>query len=98
MISTTEALILGLLITKARGAYGSELVHMSDGKLKRGSVYSLLGRLEKAGLVKSEEEPASAAYALPRTIYRITGDGVKARAEFASFVGLAVEPAGGSAW
>lgn len=97
MISTTEALILGLLIQKARGAYGSELVHMSAGKLKRGSVYSLLGRLEKSGLVKSEEEPASASYALPRTIYRITGDGVNARAEFASYVGLAVEPAGGAA-
>jgi len=88
VISTTEALILGLLIQKARGAYGSELVHMSDSKLKRGSVYSLLGRLEKAGLVKSSEEAPSAEYALPRTTYKITGQGVRAQAEFAEFVGL----------
>lgn len=87
MISPTEALILGLLMQKARGAYGSELVHMSEGRLKRGSVYSLLGRLEKAGLVKSIEEAATDAYALPRTVYRVTGDGVKARAEFDDFVG-----------
>jgi DNA-binding PadR family transcriptional regulator len=99
MISTTEALILGMLGRAARGAYGSELVHMSDGKLKRGSVYSLLGRLEKAGLVKSKEEPASEAYALPRTIYKITAQGVSAHAEFAAFVGLTVPRgmAGGAA-
>jgi DNA-binding PadR family transcriptional regulator len=97
VISTTEALILGLLAQKARGAYGSELVHTSEGKLKRGSVYSLLGRLEKAGLVRSVEEPATEAYALPRTLYRITGNGVKARAEFADFVGLALARSGGAA-
>jgi DNA-binding PadR family transcriptional regulator len=88
MISTTEAVILGLLAQVARGTYGSELVHMSDGRLKRGSVYSLLGRLEKAGLVESKEEAASNTYALPRTLYKITGAGVAAHAEFAAYVGL----------
>lgn len=88
MISPMEALILGLLVQKARGAFGSELVHMSDGKLKRGSVYSLLSRLEKAGLVKAIEEPPTDVLALPRTLYKITGDGARARAEFAAFVGL----------
>lgn len=92
-----EALILGLLSQRARGAYGSELVHMSDGKLKRSSVYSLLGRLEKAGLVKAIEEEPTDSLALPRTLYRITGHGVRARAEFASFVGLAVAGAEASA-
>lgn len=97
MISPTEALILGLLSQKARGAYGSELVHLSEGKLKRGSVYSLLGRLEKGGLVKAIEEPPSDAFALPRTLYRITGAGVNARVEFAEFVGLSLAGAGGAA-
>lgn len=81
---------MGLLLQKARGAYGSELVHMSDGKLKRNSVYSLLGRLEKSGFVKATDEAPSAEYALPRTVYRITGQGTRAHAEFADFVGLAV--------
>lgn len=88
MVSPTEALILGLLVQKSRGAYGSELVHASEGKLKRGSVYSLLGRLEVSGLVTSIEEKATDALALPRTKYKISASGVKARAEFAAFVGL----------
>lgn len=97
MISTTEALILNLLTQKARGAYGSELVHMSEGRLKRGSVYSLLGRLEKAGLVKSVEDAPTEAYALPRTLYKITADGVQARREFAEFVGLPLAQVRGAA-
>lgn len=88
---------MGLLTVKTRGAFGSELVHMSDGKLKRGSVYSLLGRLEKAGLVRAIEEPPTDALALPRTLYRITSDGVKARAEFAEYVRLPLGALGGAA-
>ncbi len=88
MISPTEALILSLLVSKPRGAYGSELLHASDGKLKRGSVYTLLSRLEKAGLVRATEEPAQDTYALPRTIYQITGSGVKARQELGEFTGF----------
>lgn len=88
MISPTEALILSLLVARPKGAYGSELVHVSDGRLKRGSVYTMLGRLETAGLVKSVEEPATEDYALPRTIYRITGDGVRARQQFGAWTGL----------
>ena len=90
MITSTEALILGLLADKARGAFGSELIHMSGGKLKRGSVYALLGRLEKSGLVESAQEIATEEYALPRTRYRITPVGLMARAEFANWVGMVV--------
>lgn len=90
MISTTEAQILGLLAQKLRGAYGSELVHMSGGSLKRGSVYSLLGRLEKAGYVSASEEAPTEALALPRTSYKITGEGVKARMAFAQRLGFEV--------
>ncbi len=88
---------MGLLSQKARGAYGSELVHMSDGRLKRGSVYSLLGRLEKAGLVKSTEEEATDTYSLPRTSYKITAPGAKAHREFAAYVGLALPVGAGGA-
>lgn len=92
MISATEALILGLLMQKASsGAYGSELMHSSDGKLKRGSVYSLLGRLEKAGYVESKEVPGTEEFSMPRTKYKITAAGQTARAEFANWVGLPIE-------
>lgn len=90
MISTTEALILGLLAQKSVGAYGSELIHLSGGKLKRGSVYSLLSRLEKSNFVESSEDAATDQYALPRTRYRITAQGSHARVEFANWVGMTV--------
>jgi DNA-binding PadR family transcriptional regulator len=88
MISPTEALILSLLAARRDGAFGSELVQVSAGKLKRGSVYALLGKLQKAGLLISSEEPPTDTYALPRTRYKITGAGVKARAEFGQWTGL----------
>jgi DNA-binding PadR family transcriptional regulator len=88
MITATEALILSLLRDRSEGAYGSQLVYDSDGKLKRGSVYTLLNRLEQAGFVKSKEEPAQDDYALPRTRYKITGAGIRARAEFGAWTGL----------
>jgi DNA-binding PadR family transcriptional regulator len=88
MISTHEALILSLLSGKVKGAYGSELIHESGGKLKRGSVYALLYRLEDAGLVKSTEEPPTAEYSMARVRYRITGEGAKARREFGVWTGL----------
>jgi DNA-binding PadR family transcriptional regulator len=90
LITPTEALLLGLLAHKHDGAFGSQLVHMSDGKLKRGSVYALLGKLEKAGFVSSVEDPATDELALPRTRYRITAEGSRARVEFAQWVGLKV--------
>lgn len=96
MISTTEAVILSLLAEKARGAFGSELIHLSGGKLKRGSVYALLGRLEKSGFVESFEEVATEEYALPRTRYKITAFGSAARVEFADWVGMSIPLTKGS--
>lgn len=89
MISDTQAKILSLLVTRAaQGAYGSELVHLSGGTLKRGTVYTLLGRLEDAGLVTLEEEEPTETLALPRTRYRITGAGYRALEEFARWLAL----------
>lgn len=90
MITTTEAMILSLLRERRDGAYGSQLVHDSDGKLKRGSVYTLLNRLEQSGFVKSIEDAAQDDYALPRTRYKITGAGVRARNEFGVWTGMLV--------
>lgn len=85
-ISPFEVMILGLLEAEAEGAYGSDLVQISEGRLKRGSVYTLLGRLEKRGLVKAIEQ--SGPEESGRTLFKITNAGSRARVEFANFVGL----------
>lgn len=87
MISPTEAKVLSLLVGRKQ-AYASELVHASDGTLKRGSVYTILSRLEEAGLVKSIEEAPTEQLALPRTAYVITGHGQRARQEFGEWTGI----------
>ncbi len=94
-ITPVEALILSLLQARPAGAYPSELLRVSEGKLKRGSIYTMLQRMEESGLVKGKEEPPTDAYALPRTIYKITGAGVRARNDFGVWTGLV--PAGGLA-
>src|SRR5688572_6241132 len=70
-----ERLILELL-TSSGPLYGLQLVELSDGRLKRGTVYVTLGRMEAKGYVESEQEaPAPGAIGLPRRIYRPTGLG-----------------------
>ena len=53
--------------------YGLELVEKSDGKLKRGSVYVLLGRLERKGFISGRTEVQGSD--IPRRVYRPTGLG-----------------------
>jgi len=77
-ISGTESLILDLL--EARERFGLELVETSQGKLKRGSIYVMLGRMEAKGFVESrQEERAPGAIGLPRRLYRATAYGLKVR-------------------
>ena len=70
-----ELLILEMLA--ARGPlHGLGMVDESDGRLKRGTVYVTLGRMEAKGLLVSEQEPPRpAAIGLPRRIYRVTALG-----------------------
>ena len=80
-ISPTESLILELLQVRER--YGLELVDASAGRLKRGSVYVLLGRMEKKGFVQSRQEPREpGAVGLPRRIYQATKYGLKVHAAY----------------
>ena len=73
-----ERLILQMLVDNGP-LYGLQLVELSDGALKRGTVYVTLGRLESKGYVQSEQEPqAPGAIGLPRRIYRPTGVGERA--------------------
>ena len=75
-MSLTESLILDLL--RARERYGLELVDASGGRLKRGSIYVTLARMETKGFVESwQEERPPGAIGLPRRLYRATDYGLK---------------------
>ena len=74
-LSPKERVILDLLVS-AGPLYGLRLVELSGGKLKRGTVYVTLGRMDQKGYVQSEQEPpVDGAIGLPRRIYRPTGLG-----------------------
>jgi DNA-binding PadR family transcriptional regulator len=93
-LSVVEAAVLAELASAPGGAFGSEMVHRSQGRLKRGSVYATLGRLEAAGFVKSRDIAPTSEFALARTRYFITADGARARQEFAQFTGFALPSIG----
>lgn len=96
-ISPTESLILDLLT--AREKFGLELVDTSDGRLKRGSIYVTLGRMELKGFVESrQEERVPGAIGLPRRLYRATPYGLKVREAYRLLnEALALKPAEGRA-
>jgi PadR family transcriptional regulator len=80
-ISSTESLVLDLLESSER--YGLELVDASKGRLKRGSIYVTLGRMEAKGFVESrQEERLPGAIGLPRRLYKPTPYGLKVRDAF----------------
>lgn len=80
-ISHTESLILDLLGAHER--FGLELVERSEGRIKRGSVYVTLGRMELKGFVESrQEERPPGAIGLPRRLYRTTAYGLKVQAAY----------------
>jgi len=75
-MSLTESLILDLLRTRER--YGLELVDASGGRLKRGSIYVTLARMEAKSFVESwQEDRPPGAIGLPRRLYRATDYGLK---------------------
>lgn len=72
-LSGTERLILELL--EAEGElFGLQMVELAGGRLKRGTVYVTLGRMQEKGYLESRQEAQSAgAIGLPRRLYRPTG-------------------------
>jgi PadR family transcriptional regulator len=84
VISRKEALILELLVAQPE-RYGLELVGASRGRLKRGTVYVTLGRMETKGLITSslEDAPESAG-GLPRRLYTPTAVGRRVLKAWAS--------------
>jgi len=73
-LSPKELLVLELL--QDQELYGLQLVAASKRRLKRGTVYVTLGRMEEKGYLASSLEPAPAgAGGLPRRIYTATALG-----------------------
>ena len=93
-LSAKESLILELL---ARGEelYGLQLVTASKGRLKRGTVYVTLGRMEGKGYVTSRAEDApEGAGGLPRRLYEATPQGLRVMKAWSTLLQyLAPEPA-----
>jgi len=72
-LSTAERLIFDLLVEHG-DLFGLQLVERSSGRLKRGTVYVTLGRMQEKGYLESRQEPLPAgAIGLPRRLYRPTG-------------------------
>lgn len=78
-----EGLILDLLISDG-GMYGLQLVAASKRKLKRGTVYVTLGRMEDKGFISSRLESGPADEGgLPRRIYEPTAFGRRVLSAYA---------------
>lgn len=74
-LTAKERLILELLAGRDP-MFGLQMVELSNGHLKRGTVYVTLGRLEDKGYVTSQQEaPIPGAIGLPRRMYSPTAFG-----------------------
>lgn len=72
-LSATERLIVELLAAD-RELFGLQMVELSGGRLKRGTVYVTLGRMQEKGYVESRQEALPIGnLGLPRRLYRPTG-------------------------
>lgn len=80
--SRAEFVLLSLL-EEHGPCYGLQLVSKSNGTVKKGGVYVLLGRLQEKGLVVSETpDRPKGQKGLPRPVYTITPLGKQALAAY----------------
>jgi DNA-binding PadR family transcriptional regulator len=71
--SGAERLIIELLAAHDE-LFGLRMVELSEGRLKRGTVYVTLGRMTEKGYLESRQEALpEGAIGLPRRLYRPTG-------------------------
>lgn len=92
-----ELMALRLLIDNPKGLYGSEFVHLSDGRLSRGTIYMLLERMVDKGFAREQAEPPTSVLQLARTRHIITAAGRSAYTGFLAEQGLAMVPFSGLA-
>lgn len=78
--SATERRIIELLAAHDE-LFGLQMVELSEGRLKRGTVYVTLGRMQEKGYLDSRQEALPiGAIGLPRRLYRPTGFALRALA------------------
>ena len=83
-LSVKESLILELLVREDE-LYGLQLVAASKRRLKRGTVYVTLGRMEEKGYISSRLEDAPVDVGgMPRRLYHSTALGRRVLAAFSS--------------
>ena len=72
-LSSTERFILEKL--RERGEmFGLQMIEESSGRLKRGTAYVTLGRMQEKGYLESRQEALPpGAIGLPRRLYRPSG-------------------------
>lgn len=76
-LSQKEDLILTFLVRHGK-LYGLEFVKMSEGLLKRGTIYVTLSRMEEQDLVESWVETSEkGGQGPPRRVYKISGKGLQ---------------------
>lgn len=76
-LSAKERIVLDLLAVEGQ-MYGLQLVTQSGGRLKRGTVYVTLGRMQQKGLIDADAEKLSDDSGLvPRRMYRATPFGLR---------------------
>ncbi|HET7218221.1 MAG TPA: helix-turn-helix transcriptional regulator [Vicinamibacterales bacterium] len=93
-LSGKERIVLELLVSDG-AKYGLQLVDDSRGKLKRGTVYVTLGRMEQKGLVESRHEAANRdPDAIPRRMYHATAHGRRVLAAWTSLARALATEAG----
>jgi len=77
-LSAKERVVLELLAARGDRMYGLELVAQSRARLKRGTVYVTLGRMQQKGLIVAEPEKfADDSGLVPRRMYRATPYGLR---------------------
>jgi PadR family transcriptional regulator PadR len=86
-LSAKESLVLELLVQRQE-MYGLQLVQTSRGRLKRGTVYVTLGRMEEKGYIESrlEDRPAEEG-GMPRRLYQPTTLGRRVLGVFSKAAG-----------
>ena len=76
-LSATERLIIEMLASDGE-LFGLQMVALSGGRLKRGTVYVTLGRMQEKGYVESRQEALSIGnLGLPRRLYLPTGHALR---------------------
>lgn len=76
-LSDKEYAILDLLTQHGPDLYGLEMVKLSDGKLKRGTIYVTLARMSDAKGFVSSKTVFEESINRDRRVYSITGHGAR---------------------